>query len=83
VIAQGLALGNVDRVIEGSVAGRSRILEPLLGHGFDRAGHASCPVVSRRRSQTREQREKAMGNIFYIIGVVVVVLAILGYLGLR
>ena len=24
-----------------------------------------------------------MGNIFYIIGVVVVVLAILGYLGLR
>jgi hypothetical protein len=27
--------------------------------------------------------EKAMGNIFYIIGVVVVVLFILGYLGLR
>ncbi len=32
-------------------------------------------LVSRGRTQ--------MGNIFYIIGVVVVVLAILGYLGLR
>jgi hypothetical protein len=32
---------------------------------------------------TREPEEKNMGNIFYIIGVVVVVLAILGYLGLR
>jgi hypothetical protein len=48
-----------------------------------RAGHASCLVVFDGRSQTREQRENAMGNIFYIIGVVVVVLAILGYLGLR
>ena len=31
----------------------------------------------------REGRRHTMGNIFYIIGVVVVVLAILGYLGLR
>ena len=30
-----------------------------------------------------EERRHTMGNIFYIIGVVVVVLAILGYLGLR
>jgi len=28
-------------------------------------------------------RRSDMGNIFYIIGVIVVVLAILGYLGLR
>jgi hypothetical protein len=32
---------------------------------------------------TWEAEEKNMSNIFYIIGVVVVVLAILGYLGLR
>jgi hypothetical protein len=31
----------------------------------------------------KERRRHTMGNIFYIIGVVVVVLAILGYLGLR
>jgi hypothetical protein len=30
-----------------------------------------------------EERRLTMNNIFYIIGVVVVVLAILGYLGLR
>jgi hypothetical protein len=30
-----------------------------------------------------DERRHTMGNIFYIIGVVVVVLAILGYLGLR
>ena len=28
-------------------------------------------------------RDKAMNNIFYIIGVVVVIVAILGFLGLR
>jgi hypothetical protein len=28
-------------------------------------------------------RDRAMNNIFYIIGVVVVIVAILGYLGLR
>jgi hypothetical protein len=30
-----------------------------------------------------EERRNAMSNIFYIIGVVVVVLIILGFLGLR
>jgi hypothetical protein len=39
--------------------------------------------VATANPKTRGQRENAMGNIFYIIGVVVVVLAILGYLGLR
>jgi hypothetical protein len=29
------------------------------------------------------RRDKAMSNIFYIIGVVVVIVAILGFLGLR
>jgi hypothetical protein len=31
----------------------------------------------------RRGRDKAMNNIFYIIGVVVVIVAILGFLGLR
>jgi hypothetical protein len=31
----------------------------------------------------RRGRGKAMNNIFYIIGVVVVIVAILGFLGLR
>lgn len=33
--------------------------------------------------RTREEKEGPMNNIFYIIGVVVVVLFILGYLGFR
>ena len=41
-----------------------------------RHGHA-C------RLQLRGRKETDMPNIFYIIGVVVVVFAILGYLGLR
>jgi len=41
-----------------------------------RHGHA-------RRLQLRGREETDMPNIFYIIGVVVVVFAILGYLGLR
>ena len=39
-------------------------------------GPRSTTVKERKRRHT-------MNNIFYIIGVVVVVLAILGYLGLR
>ena len=53
------------------------------GHGTlvpclrsNRRGH-SC------RLQLRGRKETDMYNIFYIIGVVVVVFAILGYLGLR
>ena len=41
-----------------------------------RHGHA-------RRLQLRGRKETDMPNIFYIIGVVVVVFAILDYLGLR
>jgi hypothetical protein len=36
-----------------------------------------------RRLQSTGERSTHMNNIFYIIGVVVVVFAILGYLGLR
>jgi predicted nucleic acid-binding Zn ribbon protein len=31
----------------------------------------------------KRQRRHTMSNVFYIIGVVVVVLAVLGYFGLR
>ena len=51
---------------------------------YDRAGHASCLVLSPTAILKPVSRGRMqMGNIFYIIGVVVVVLAILGYLGLR
>jgi predicted nucleic acid-binding Zn ribbon protein len=33
--------------------------------------------------ESEARRDKAMSNIFYIIGVVVVIVAILGFLGLR
>jgi hypothetical protein len=36
-----------------------------------------------RRLQLRGREETNMPNIFYIIGVVVVVFAVLGYLGFR
>jgi hypothetical protein len=42
---------------------------------------ARGPAESRRRLVSR--RRHAMHNIFYIIGVVVVVLFVLGYFGLR
>ena len=47
-----------------------------------------CPFgVARRErglvSNSSGTRRGEMNNIFYIIGVIVVVLAILGYLGLR
>jgi len=35
------------------------------------------------RPRTRDREGSTMNNIFYIIGVVVVVLFILGYLGFR
>ena len=41
------------------------------------------PCKGGAGSQTESMRRSDMGNIFYIIGVIVVVLAILGYLGLR
>ena len=41
----------------------------------------------RRRNGTDRgpgpEKERAMNNVFYIIGVVVVVLAVLGYFGFR
>jgi hypothetical protein len=37
----------------------------------------------RQLQRYRRGRDKAMNNIFYIIGVVVVIVAILGFLGLR
>jgi hypothetical protein len=36
-----------------------------------------------RRLQCMKRKEKSMNNMFYIIGVVVVGLAVLGYFGLR
>ena len=46
-----------------------------------------CPRSNRHRLScrlhSRGRKETPMSNIFYIIGVVVVVFAILGYLGLR
>ena len=35
------------------------------------------------KSLTREKGETAMNNIFYIIGVIVVVVFVAGYFGLR
>ena len=40
-------------------------------------------LVDNRLKPVRRGRTSMGNNIFYIIGVVVVVLAILGYLGLR
>jgi hypothetical protein len=40
------------------------------------SGNASCTCSG-------PGRDKTMSNIFYIIGVVVVIVAILGFLGLR
>jgi hypothetical protein len=37
----------------------------------------------RTRAEGGPRKERAMNNIFYIIGVVVVVLFVLGYLGFR
>jgi hypothetical protein len=39
--------------------------------------------VAENQEYSRGRRKVMPGNIFYIIGVVVVVLFILGYLGLR
>jgi hypothetical protein len=37
----------------------------------------------RTRAEGGPRKERAMNNVFYIIGVVVVVLFVLGYLGFR
>ena len=47
----------------------------------DTSGMAHAPF-SVKRAKPLERRE-SMNNIFYIIGVVVVVLIILGYFGFR
>ena len=47
-----------------------------LGRALSLPGNASCTTDAAGR-------DKAMSNIFYIIGVVVVIVAILGFLGLR
>ena len=47
-----------------------------------RAWHGRCS--GPRWAEVRgPEKERAMNNVFYIIGVVVVVLAILGYFGFR
>ncbi len=58
-----------------------------------RSWHTCCviPTVetlpalrySRETSAGLSTREGAMNNIFYVIGVIVVVLVVLGYFGLR
>lgn len=40
-------------------------------------------MLPSRQASTLGAKEGAMNNIFYIIGVVVVVLFVLGYLGFR
>ena len=58
------------------LAGKLAPLAQLLLHLFDERAAVPCRVLQRERGC-------AMYNIFYIIGVIVVVLFILGYLGLR
>jgi hypothetical protein len=40
-------------------------------------------ALAPNRRRVRPEREGPMNNIFYIIGVIVVVLVILGFFGLR
>ena len=48
------------------------------------SGHVPCVALCRRdEAYSGAEEEDDMNSIFYIIGVVVVVMAILGYLGLR
>ena len=49
--------------------------------GGRRLGNGGAKVLSE--AGKRQIRSGVMNNIFYIIGVIVVILAILGYLGLR
>jgi hypothetical protein len=53
--------------------GGTRLARPMLGLGKE---------PSRQRQEAKGE-ERSMNNIFYIIGVVVVVLFLLGYFGLR
>jgi hypothetical protein len=69
---------------------RRNWLDSALGNWSSRALAAAflpCPrlhmIVLNAQTQLNKNKEDFMGNIFYIIGVIVVVLFILGYLGLR
>ena len=44
---------------------------------------ADAPMYTEQTDGPRPEKEREMNNVFYIIGVVVVVLAILGYFGFR
>ena len=61
----------------------ARRMEPRL---LDRMGvrqEATGGIPGWTDGTAHLERRSAMYNIFYIIGVIVVILAILGYLGLR
>jgi hypothetical protein len=47
------------------------------------AWHGRCSIGWGSGPSARPGKERAMNNVFYIIGVVVVVLAVLGYFGFR
>ena len=44
---------------------------------------AASNTARETRAEGGPRKERAMNNVFYIIGVVVVVLFVLGYLGFR
>jgi hypothetical protein len=46
------------------------------------AWHGRC-CLDRQQAKRGPRKERLMNNVFYIIGVVVVVLAVLGYFGFR
>jgi hypothetical protein len=58
----------------------------IMGNYRQLLWHPGCTITDLPDAQIDErsiQRDHKMYNIFYIIGVIVVVLFILGYLGLR
>jgi hypothetical protein len=57
---------------------------PPIGLWSNGTGPCLFGLIGERVGAARVQaRRKRMNNIFYIIGVIVVVLVVLGYLGLR
>jgi hypothetical protein len=75
-----------EALIERGVMGRDK--SPRMQ--ATRIWHGRCSYRSKQIEQGRQQgrgagpeKERAMNSVFYIIGVVVVVLVVLSYFGLR
>jgi hypothetical protein len=58
-------------------------LESVLKRSARRPVGSACPLPIATGRTFRRNLGESMNNIFYIVGVIVVALAVLGYLGLR